>query len=143
VALAASFFVVTDPVSPASAMCSLAQTENRHECFVDSPLLFRSNPADQVSQTAGIDRAHFAQRELSWSHRVRRSLAGTCEYKARSSPALEFRDRELVELLQGFTRPAEQPVPLGFWEKDLAVMRAVEDVAVALHQAPVLVSPGP
>jgi hypothetical protein len=64
------------------------------------------------------------------------------EYKARSSPALEFRDRELVELLQGFTRAAEQPVPLGFWENDLAVMRAVEDVAVALHQALVLVSPG-
>jgi hypothetical protein len=65
------------------------------------------------------------------------------EYKARSSPALEFNDRELVELLQGFTRAAEQPVPLGFWEKDLAVMQAVEDLATALHRALVLVAPEP
>jgi hypothetical protein len=65
------------------------------------------------------------------------------EYKARSGPALEFRDRELVELLQGFTRAAEQPVPLGFWEKDLAVMQAVEQVAEALHRALVLVAPRP
>ena len=42
-------------------------------------------------------------------------------YKAHSSPALEFQDRELVQLLQGFTRAAEQPVPLGFWENGLAV----------------------
>jgi len=62
------------------------------------------------------------------------------EYK-RGGAALEFRDRELVELLQGFTRAAERPVPLGFWEKDLAVMKAVEDMACAMHQALVLVAP--
>jgi hypothetical protein len=62
------------------------------------------------------------------------------EYK-RGGAALEFKDRELVELLQGFTRAAERPVPLGFWEKDLAVMKAVEDVARAVHRALVLVAP--
>jgi hypothetical protein len=62
------------------------------------------------------------------------------EYK-RSGSALEFKDRQLVELLQGFTRAAERPVPLGFWEQDLAVMKAVEQVAAALHQALVLVAP--
>jgi hypothetical protein len=62
------------------------------------------------------------------------------EYK-RGGQALEFKDRELVDLLQGFTRAAERPVPLGFWEKDLAVMTAVGDVACALHRALVLVAP--
>lgn len=62
------------------------------------------------------------------------------EYK-RTGPALEFKDRQLVELLQGFTRAAERPVPLGFWEQDLAVMKAVEQVASALHRALVLVAP--
>jgi hypothetical protein len=62
------------------------------------------------------------------------------EYK-RGGPALEFKDRELVELLQGFTRAAERPVPLGFWEKDLAVMEAVQHVASAFHRALVLVAP--
>ena len=64
------------------------------------------------------------------------------EYK-RSGSALEFKDRQLVELLQGFTRAAERPVPLGFWEQDLAVMKAVEQVATALHRALVLVAPEP
>lgn len=62
------------------------------------------------------------------------------EYK-RGGPALEFKDRELVKLLESFTRAAERPVPLGFWEQDLAVMKAVEDVATALHRALVLVAP--
>ena len=62
------------------------------------------------------------------------------EYK-RSGSALEFKDRQLVELLQGFTRAAERPVPLGFWEQDLTVMKAVEQVATALQRALVLVAP--
>ena len=62
------------------------------------------------------------------------------EYK-RAGPALDFKDRQLVELLQGFTRAAERPVPLGFWEQDLAVMKAVEQVAAALRNALVLVVP--
>ena len=62
------------------------------------------------------------------------------EYK-RAGSALEFKDRQLVELLQGFTRAAERPVPLGFWEQDLAVMKAVEQIASALHRALVLVAP--
>jgi hypothetical protein len=62
------------------------------------------------------------------------------EYK-RAGSVLEFKDRQLVELLQGFTRSAERPVPLGFWEQDLAVMKSVEQVACALHRALVLVAP--
>ena len=62
------------------------------------------------------------------------------EYK-RAGPALDFKDRQLVELLQGFTRAAERPVPLGFWEQDLAVMKAVEQVATALLNALVLAAP--
>jgi hypothetical protein len=64
------------------------------------------------------------------------------EYK-RAGSALEFKDRQLVELLQGFTRTAERPVPLGFWEQDLTVMKAVEQVASALHRALVLAAPEP
>jgi hypothetical protein len=55
---------------------------------------------------------------------------------------LEFKDRELVKRLEGFTRPEESPVPLGFWEQDLAIMQAVEDVASALHTALVLTANG-
>jgi hypothetical protein len=62
------------------------------------------------------------------------------EYKARS-PVLEFRGRGRVELLWVFTRAAEQPVPVGLWEKDLTVIRAVENVAKALHRALVLLAP--
>jgi hypothetical protein len=61
------------------------------------------------------------------------------EFK-RSGPVLEFKDRQLVELLQGFTRAAERPVPLGFWQQDLAVIQAVEQLASSLHAALVLVA---
>ena len=40
------------------------------------------------------------------------------EYR-RANPALDFKDRELVELLQGFTRAAERPVLLGFGERNI------------------------
>jgi len=59
----------------------------------------------------------------------------------RAGPALEFKDRQLVQLLEGFTRAEERPVPLGFWEQDLVVMRAVEHVASALHRALVFTAP--
>ena len=39
------------------------------------------------------------------------------EYSRRSRPGLDFEDRALVELLAGFTRVSERPVPLGFWDK--------------------------
>ncbi len=53
----------------------------------------------------------------------------------RVGPALEYQDRELVQLMEGFTRAAERPVPLGFWEKNSEVMHAVAAVAVALREA--------
>jgi hypothetical protein len=61
------------------------------------------------------------------------------EYGKRGGPALDYIDRDLVELLQGFTRAAERPVPLGFWKINLRVMEAVEEVARALQRALVLV----
>jgi hypothetical protein len=63
------------------------------------------------------------------------------EHKRASRPALDYKDRELVGLLEGFTRASEQPVPLGFWDKNHGVMEAVEDVARALREALVLVAP--
>ena len=56
------------------------------------------------------------------------------EYR-RAGSALEYEDRELVQLLEGFTRAAERPVPLGFWEKNSDVMIAVADMARALRDA--------
>jgi hypothetical protein len=53
---------------------------------------------------------------------------------ASKAPALDYEDRKLVALLEGFTRSTERPVPLGFWEMNLAVMRAVAGVARSLHQ---------
>jgi hypothetical protein len=53
----------------------------------------------------------------------------------RKAPTLDFRDRELVDLLAGFTRVTERAVPLGFWEKNLDVMYAVAEVARALRRA--------
>jgi hypothetical protein len=63
------------------------------------------------------------------------------EYTKRSRSGLDFKDRELVELLSGFTRAAERPVPLGFWEGNLKVMEAVLNVAQSLHRALVLTAP--
>jgi catechol 2,3-dioxygenase-like lactoylglutathione lyase family enzyme len=54
---------------------------------------------------------------------------------------LDLHVADATELLQGFTRAAERPVPLGFWEQDLAVMKTVEELARALHRALVLVAP--
>ena len=36
----------------------LAETENSQKGFVDSPLLLGADPAYQVSETPGVDRAH-------------------------------------------------------------------------------------
>jgi hypothetical protein len=47
-------------------------------------------------------------------------------------PALNYNDRKLVALLEGFTRTSEQTVPLGFWESNLKVMEAIECVVKTL-----------
>jgi hypothetical protein len=57
-----------------------------------------------------------------------------------SAPALEFRDRQLVELLEGLSRTPESPVPLGFWEKNQGVMESVANLTRAVQKALVLVS---
>jgi hypothetical protein len=63
------------------------------------------------------------------------------EYTRKSNAGLEYRDRDLVELYSGFTRTAERPVPLGFWEGNLEVMEAVLKVARSLHRALVMAAP--
>jgi hypothetical protein len=55
------------------------------------------------------------------------------------TPALDYEDRKLVTLLEGFTRTAEQTVPLGFWESNLEVMQAVADLARSLWSALLIV----
>ncbi len=61
------------------------------------------------------------------------------EYGKRNDPALTFEDRGLVELLQGLTRTSERPVPLGFWDGNHAIMRAVVGAVRSLRHALVLV----
>lgn len=60
------------------------------------------------------------------------------EHSRRREPALEYEDRELVDLLEDFTRAQERPVPVGFWEKNYEVMQAVADVGRAMQQGLVL-----
>ena len=60
------------------------------------------------------------------------------EYGRRNDPALDFEDRKLVDVLKGFSRVPVRPVPLGFWDKNLAVMTAVERLAVSVRDALVL-----
>lgn len=62
------------------------------------------------------------------------------EYGQRTKPALEYADRELVELLSGFTRVAERAVPVVFWEKNLDVMRAIVQLATKTRDALVAIS---
>lgn len=60
------------------------------------------------------------------------------EHSRRREPALQYDDRELVDLLEDFTRAQERPVPEGFWEKNYEVMRAVAEVGRAMQRALVL-----
>ncbi len=60
------------------------------------------------------------------------------EHSRRREPALQYEDRELVDLLEDFTRAQERPVPAGFWEKNYEVMRAVAEVGRAMQRALVL-----
>jgi hypothetical protein len=99
----------------------LAQAENRHQCFVDSPLLFRGNPADQVSQTAGVDRAHLLNEDL-------RVLAMYVDlWPERSGPGAargwRYQHDRPGQKLIGLDHDAESPplllVALPAWHPDL------------------------
>lgn len=57
------------------------------------------------------------------------------DYSKRNEPALNYSDREVVELLKGLTRVAERPVPVGFWDSNARVMDAVCAVARSLQMA--------
>lgn len=59
------------------------------------------------------------------------------------SPALDYADRDLVTLLEGFTRAAESPVPQGFWEANLDVMLSVAAVARSVRDALILLTAMP
>lgn len=62
----------------------LTYSEDGHECFVDAPLLFWGNSADQFAQATSIDRTDllyqdpgvFAKQIYLWSKRRRPSAAG-------------------------------------------------------------------
>lgn len=56
-------------------------------------------------------------------------------YGSRRDPALDFVDRRLVELLEGFTRATDQHVPRGFWEANLEVMESLVRVSRSLQEA--------
>ena len=62
------------------------------------------------------------------------------DYRHRRQPALRFEDRPLIELLEGFTRAPERQLPLGFWEANTEVMKAVGSLARSLQAALVLVA---
>jgi hypothetical protein len=57
------------------------------------------------------------------------------EYSKRHDPALDYSDRKVVELLEGLTRVAERPVPIGFWDSNVKVMEAVCAVAKSVQSA--------
>jgi hypothetical protein len=57
---------------------------------------------------------------------------------SRRRAALNFEDRELVDLLEEFTRSQERPVPSGFWEQNHEVMGAVAALGHAMKRALVL-----
>ncbi|MGH6876370.1 MAG: hypothetical protein ACREHV_03215, partial [Rhizomicrobium sp.] len=63
------------------------------------------------------------------------------EYVKRGDSALQFEDRELVELLATLTRTPERPVPVGFWRGNRQVMAAVVDAVRALRRALIAVAP--
>jgi len=63
------------------------------------------------------------------------------EYANRGKPALDFEDREVVELLEGFTRSPEGSVPEGFWEGNLEVVRGVASLAQGLLAALLAAAP--
>lgn len=60
------------------------------------------------------------------------------DYRRRRQPALRYEDRPLIELLEGFTRAPERQLPLGFWEANAEVMKAVASLARGLQAALVL-----
>lgn len=63
------------------------------------------------------------------------------EYVQRGDAALQFEDRELVELFATLTRTPERPVPVGFWRGNREVMAAVVDTVRALRRALIMVAP--
>ena len=62
------------------------------------------------------------------------------EYNRRNDSILNFEDKTLIELFAALSRTPERPVPLGFWDKNEQVMRAVAEVVEALRAALVLVA---
>jgi len=63
------------------------------------------------------------------------------DYRRRRQPALRFEDRPVIELLEGFTRAPERQLPLGFWEANTGVMKAVASLARSLQSALILAAP--
>ncbi len=56
-------------------------------------------------------------------------------YSRKKDNVLEYEDQEIVDLLTGFTRAPETAVAFSFWERNLDVMRATEELVEATGRA--------
>jgi hypothetical protein len=56
-------------------------------------------------------------------------------YSRKKDNLLEYEDQEIVDLLTGFTRAPETTVAFSFWERNLEVMRATEELIGATARA--------
>jgi hypothetical protein len=65
----------------------LPETENGQQSFVDAPLLLRTDPADKVSQAAGVDSADLLDKDaagLTEQVNLRTERRGPCVVRCRS-----------------------------------------------------------
>lgn len=56
-------------------------------------------------------------------------------YSRKKENLLEYEDQEIVDLLTGFTRAPETSVAFSFWERNLHVMRATQELVEATGRA--------
>jgi len=56
-------------------------------------------------------------------------------HSVKNSVPLDYEDRELIEILKGFTRATETVVSLDFWEKNLIVMESFENLLESTENA--------
>lgn len=123
-------------------------------CFASLPfsLVGKSKPSLDRYRSVIADARNQAFHDLfAFDHPFRVQLAGDAirmpelnlfrEYSARKESALTYQDRGLVELFGGFSRTAQRPVPVGFWEGNQRVMDAVVEVVESLRRALVIVAP--
>lgn len=57
------------------------------------------------------------------------------EHAKRGGSALDYQDRELVDLFATLTRTPERPVPVGFWQGNQHILKGVVEAVHALRRA--------